>query len=96
MYKFCNDNIRGTSFCIVNGDTMNNIRASLIERFQAVKTVPGTRSYHQHEPINENVIGCKRVSSDIEFDLKFELFSDVHKATQVSISNHVLCIYDEC
>ena len=96
MYKFCNDNIKGISFCIVNGGTMNYIRASLVERFQAVKTVPGTRSYHQYEPINENVIRCKRVSSDIEFDLKFELFSDVHKATQVSISNHVLCIYDEC
>ena len=53
MYKFCNDSIKG--LCIVNGDTMNNICASLIERFQAVKTVPGTRSYHQYEPINENV-----------------------------------------
>ena len=96
MYTFCNDNIKGISFCIVNGDAMNSIRASLVERFQGVKTVPGTRNYHQYEPINEIVIGCKQVSSDIEFNLKFELFSDIHKTTQVAISNHVLCIYDEC
>ena len=96
MHNFCNDNIKGISFCFVNGDTMNSIRASLVERFQAVKTVPGTRCYHQYEPINENVIGCKRVSGYIEFDLKFELFSDIHKTTQVEISNCVLCIYDEC
>ena len=75
---------------------MNSIHASLVERFQAVKTVPGTRSYHQYEPINENVIGCKWVSSDIEFDLKFEPFLDIHKTTQVAISNYVLCIYGEC
>ena len=75
---------------------MNSMHASLAERFQAVKTVPGTRSYHQYEPINENVIGREQVSSDIEFDLKFELFSDIHKTTQGAISNYVLCIYDEC
>ena len=74
MYKFCNYNIKEINFCIVNGDTMNSIHASLVERFQAVKTVPGTRTYHQYEPINENAIGCERVSSDAEFDLKFELF----------------------
>ena len=82
MDKFCNRNIKGISFCIVNGDTMNSIRASVVERFLAVKTVPGIRSCHQYEPINENVIGCKRISSDIEFDLKFELFLDNHKTTQ--------------
>ena len=42
MYKFCNYNIKEINFCIVNGDTMNSIHASLVERFQAVKTVPGT------------------------------------------------------
>ena len=42
-------------FCIVNGDTMNSACASLVERFQVVKTVPSTRSYHQYEPINENI-----------------------------------------
>ena len=46
IYKFCNDNIKGISFCIVNDDTMNNICTSLVERFQAVTTVPSTRSYH--------------------------------------------------
>ena len=81
MYKFCKDISKGTSFCIVNGDTMNSIHASLVERFQLLKSVPGTRSYHKYEPINENVIGCKIVSSDIEFELKFELFSYIHKTT---------------
>ena len=96
MYKFHNDNIKGISFCIVNGDIMNTIHASLVERFQAVKSVPCTSSYHQYEPINENVMVCKQVSSDIESDLKIELFSDIHKTTQVAVSNYVLCIYDEC
>ena len=46
MYKFCNDNIKGISFYIVNGDTLyNSVHASLVERFQGVKTVLGTRSY---------------------------------------------------
>ena len=62
------------NFCIVNGDTMNSIHASLVERFQAVKTAPGTRTYHQYEPINENVIGCKRVSSDAEFQSPIMFF----------------------
>ena len=48
-----------------------------------------------YQPINENVIGCKRVSSD-EFDLKYELFLDIHKATKVATSNYALCIYDKC
>ena len=74
MDKICNHNTKGISFCIVNGDTMNSIHASVIERFLVVKTVPGIRSYHYYEPINENVIGCERISSDIEFDLKFKLF----------------------
>ena len=47
MYKFCNDNIKGIRFCIVNGDTMNSIHASLVERFQTVKVVPSTRSYQR-------------------------------------------------
>ena len=59
MYKFCNDNIKGISFCIVNGYTLNSIHAPVVERFQAVKTGSGTRSYHQYEPINENIIGCE-------------------------------------
>ena len=46
MDKFCNHSIKGISFCIVNGDTMNSICASDVERFLAVKTVPGIRSYH--------------------------------------------------
>ena len=50
MCKFCNDNIKGIVFCIVNGDTMISIHASLVERFLAVKTVPGTR-YHQLSPV---------------------------------------------
>ena len=66
MYKFYNDNIKGISFCVVNGATMNAIHASLVQRFQAVKSVPCTSSYGQYEPINENVIVCKQVSSDID------------------------------
>ena len=50
MCKFCNNNIKGIVFCIVNGDTVISIHASLVERFLAVKTVPGTR-YHQLSPV---------------------------------------------
>ena len=53
MHKFCNYNIKGIYFCTVDHDIINCVHASLVERFHAVKTVPGTRNYHQYEPDNQ-------------------------------------------
>ena len=92
MFQFCKDHIAGINFLRVTVDNMNDIRAFLTKRSEAPRTVPGTRSYHQYESLNENV--CKRVSCDAEFDLKFELTAKAPITTNVKVSDYVMCMYD--
>ena len=96
MYQFCKDSITGIKFMQITSQQMADVRVYLNERFELAKTIPGTRGFHQYVPLENLTIGCRRVSDDADFDLKFEFNSNSNKGFQdIRISNFVLCTYDD-
>jgi hypothetical protein len=85
----------------ISGEQISQVRKSLTERFSHAKTIPGTRSFHQFVPLDDNTIRAKRVSEDEAFSLTFQ-FRKINAArvqpAQLTIktSNFVICKYDDC
>lgn len=57
------------------------------------KTVTGTRSFHNFVPLSSSVIGCKRVSSEKDYFLKFD-FAEEKKTVTFKLNTFVACAID--
>ena len=49
-------------FLFISTEEMKELRCILKQRFEGLKPIPGTRSYHQFNPINDFTVGTKRSS----------------------------------
>ena len=47
MFKYCNENIKGIHFVYIEKTDLQVIREQLEKRFENIKTLPGTRSFHE-------------------------------------------------
>ena len=64
MFNFWKDNIEGINFIYLSKDEVDAIRAKFAKWFDNIKTIPGTRSFHEFIPITPNEIGVKFFSED--------------------------------
>ena len=96
MVEFCSENVKGINFLHISKEQMKGIRNYMDKRFVYARTVPGTRGFHQYVPISQNIIGCKRMSGDIEFDLVHEFLPHPSKPQleTIDIGSYVVCSYD--
>ena len=62
MFNFCKDNIEGINFIYLSKDEVDATRSVFAKRFDNIKYIPGTRSFHRFIPITPNEIG-----NDINF-----------------------------
>ena len=67
----------------------------MLERYSFVKTVPGTRGFHQFIHITESVIVEKKVSEAADYAFKFDFNSPLLDTVVVRISQIVVCIYED-
>ena len=98
LYEFCLKEVQGISVFFLSKEEIDETRQFLAKRFQNVHTLPGTRSFHQFEPISESAIGAKRVSEDtrdeMQYDLRLGKKAD-NSASEINPSDFVICQYDE-
>ena len=70
-------------------------------RYKNIKTIPGTRSYHHFTPFNEMILGAKRISEQLDFNITYD-FADqkirdsgkVDAVHHPSTGDHIACTYD--
>lgn len=69
LFTWANDNISGVKMFFISEEDIINHKETfqLNERYNGVKTVPGTRSYHCFIP-DVDVLMMKRISADTVFD----------------------------
>ena len=74
LYDFCKTKLLSIEFFVIDIKEINELRETEMCKLQ---TIPGTRGYHQFTPINESIVGCKFVSSEKNYDLIFDLITNV-------------------
>ena len=99
VFNFCRNEVKGIVSKYISKEEMDIVRSRLSDRFSKTHTLPGTRNYHQFVPIRNSIIGAKRVSSDEEFAIKFDILSGkiikANAAVSIKESDFVVCNYDE-
>ncbi|KAG8180983.1 hypothetical protein JTE90_024731 [Oedothorax gibbosus] len=71
------------------------LRQKLNDRFELAKTITGTRSFHNFQPISMTTISCKRISTDESIALTFSFTDGPYTiAEQLKINSYVCCNYD--
>lgn len=94
MFEFCSNNINNIIFFFVKKEEVEETRLFMEDRFNGVKVVPGTRSFHQFVPQNETTIAVKRCSSDTEYEFMHDLYGrDNVVPITVALLDYVACMY---
>ena len=75
MVKVCQEQVLGITTIFIPSEAVQHRRGEMKDRYQLAKTIPGTRSFHYFEAVNNYQIGAKRISSDAEFALIFSFKS---------------------
>ena len=79
--KLCEESINGIKFVYTASEPIASVRSALVSRLTFAKTIPGTRGYHQLEPLTYSTIKIKHISYDDNFELKFDF---LQKKTHLS------------
>ncbi len=101
LFTFCKENIAGIVSHFISKQEMDTVRKFLQQRFIEARTLPGTRSFHHFEPLSATVIAVKRVSEDVDYDMRYDLVlgkrvdTEIPEAAEVKASDFVLCSYDK-
>ena len=94
MFEFCWGNIQHLFFFVAKDEVLE-ARQRLEKRLVGTKAVPGTRSFHQFEPVSEIKIAARRCSKDIQYDFVHDLYASGNKEPiSICIFDYVACIYD--
>ena len=64
MFQFCKENIQNIVSKLISKADVDNTRVILNERFEGVTQIPGTRSFYEFSPIDQNSIEMKIKSGD--------------------------------
>ena len=65
MTKFCQEKVLGITTIFICAQV--SMKDSMKERYQLAKTIPGTRSYHYFEALQDHKNAMKRISNDADF-----------------------------
>ena len=101
MFQFCEytGKFPNIKFFFISTGEMKELRVSLKKRFEGLTTIPGTRSYHHFEPVDNITIAAKR-ASDQEHHSYIHNFPN-HKHSNsyiqydIASSSYVACVYDQ-
>ena len=72
MFEYRKSAIEGSKFILVEKEEVEEVRRSLIMRFENVFTVPGTRSFHQLIPFARDKIAMTQCIKDENYDLIYD------------------------
>ncbi|XP_047133454.1 uncharacterized protein LOC124811601 [Hydra vulgaris] len=64
MFTYCTNNIKGINFIFISSESLIETRLLQSERFKNVKTIPGTRDFHEFIPVCHNEVKMKYCSDD--------------------------------
>lgn len=99
LFEFCKVNITNINFKFISKGAVELTRLNLENRFKDIQTLPGTRSFHSFQPVDElGTIEARRVSSDQTTALTFNLCNKQLtlpvKIDDLSPGSFIACIYD--
>lgn len=94
VYKFCEQHIENIKYWFLSTEKISESRCQLENRFALAKTVPGTRSYHQFEPVSSSSIRMKRESCSSHFNT-FN-FTEEEKSTSIKVDDILINSYLAC
>ena len=93
MVKFCQEQVLGITTIFIPTEAVQHRRGEMKNRYQLAKTIPGTRSFHYFEAVNNYQIGAKRISSDARFALIFSFKSPEKEKEPINVTNYIACKY---
>ena len=97
MIDLCREEINEIVFFYISHLEMINICENLQNRFEKVRTLPGTRSFHHFVPQSNSKISYKITSYDEFFSGSFNFFNENSfqlEMKMITIGKFVSCIYD--
>ena len=100
MFEFCENGIHfpNIKFFFVSAEQMKDLRSWLKkERFDGLTSIPGTRSYHQFQLLNDFKLGTKRSSEQENFSYIYSFSNDITKfngnpSDTIKPSSYVACV----
>ena len=90
MAKFFQEQVLGINTIFVCAQVVQERRNSMKERYQLAKTIPGTRSYHYFEAVQDHKIAMKRISNDSNDD-PF-MYSNLSFAMHINVNLANYCL----
>ena len=76
LYDYCMTSIKGINFAFISNEELAEVRKEMKSRLDVAKTVPGTRSFHQFQPLSSSTIGAKYVSTDETYECQYSFFQE--------------------
>ena len=81
MAKFCQEKVLGITTIFICAKV--SMKDSMKERYQLAKTIPGTRSYHYFEALQDHKNAMKRISNDADFAF---IYAYLSFATHINVN----------
>ena len=98
MYDWSSQHIPGIQFLYISADDIENheTKFKLADRYDTVKTIPGTRSHHAFIPGCDNILTMKRISADaIHSSFQFQqTVLPQENVSNINLGKYVACVYD--
>ena len=90
MAKFFQEQVLGINTIFICAQVVQERRNSMKERYQLTKTIPGTRSYHYFEAVQDHKIAMKRISNDSNDDPFMYSYLSFAMHINVNLANYCL------
>ena len=94
MFQFCKENIQNIVSKLISKADVDNTRVILNERFEGVTQIPGTRSFYEFSPIDQNSIEMKIKSGDKKPSYVHNFKNQTKQNSVVQVLDYVSCIYN--
>ena len=98
VFEYCNEEIKYINVILISSEEIVPIRSMLDSQFSNVRTLLGTRSFHQFIPLSESIIGANCVSEHASHAIKLSLVlgkTNLVKFIDPNVSNFVNCSYEK-
>lgn len=99
LFEFCKTRIENINFHFIPKEAVELTRPVLERRFKDVQTLPGTRSFHNFQPLDDSgTIEARRISKDKNAAIVFNLFNNQQhflvKIEDLNPGCFIACVYD--
>ena len=97
MFNFCKDNIEEINFIYLLKNEVDATWAKFAKRFDNIRTIPGTRSFHKFISITPNEIGVKFCSENQDICQTHNFGNDVSvpESLNLKVLEYVCCTYSK-